>query len=154
MIGHIGCAAALVGVTTTHWAAVPSLRNIGFAHRFREILQEILPDDREIEVAASQVAANKTVQECRQFDPAYYDLQTFVSKDVHVMVVDDTYTSAATRSPSPWRSRRRARARCPSSRWRAGWRWEPVKQFYGDNIRDSAYDPMICPWTSGSCPPQ
>ena len=143
----LACAAALVGVTTTHWATVPSLRNIGSEHRFRQILREVLPDEREIEVAASQLAANKTVQERRQFNPAYYDLQTSVPKDVHVMVIDDTYTSGG-HAQSVVMALKQAGAGKVSILTVARWLEmdkEPVKQFYRDNVHGTEYNPMICP---------
>lgn len=156
LLGHIGCAAALVGVTTTHWATVPSLRNIGSNHPFREILRTILPDEREIVVSATEAAANKSVQERRRFEPAYYALGTAVPKDIHVMVIDDTYTSGA-HAQSVALKLKQAGASKASVLTVARWldmEKEPVKRFYKDHVRDNPFDAMACPWTGGDCPPK
>lgn len=99
-------------------------------------------------MAASQLAANKTVQERRNFNPAYYELQTAVPPGVHVMIVDDTYTSGG-HAQSVAMALKEAEAGKVSILTVARWLdidKESVKQFYKDHIRSSPYDPTICPW--------
>jgi predicted amidophosphoribosyltransferase len=72
---------------------VPSLRNIGSSHPFREILAGLARADTEIEVAAGKEAEGKTSQERRAYNPAFYTVKTAIPADVHVPLVDDTWTS-------------------------------------------------------------
>jgi hypothetical protein len=154
LVGHIDCATTLVGKPTSHWATVPSLRNIGSEHPLRGILLDILPDEFEIEVAASQEAVGKTTQDRRQFNPALYTLQTAVPDGVHVIVIDDTYTSGA-HAQSVAKLVKNAGAAKVSILTVARWiemEKPPVKQFFLDRIANEPYDPMICPWTGSGCP--
>jgi hypothetical protein len=150
--GHISCAGTLVGLTTTHWATVPSLRHIGSQHPFREILKTILPADREIVVSATEAAA--IAQDRRRFEPAFYALGTPVPKDTHVMVIDDTYTSGA-HSQSVSLKLKQAGASKVSVLTVARWldmEKGPVRQFFRDRVRDNHFDAYACPWTGGDCP--
>ena len=156
LVGHMDCAITLVGARPSHWATVPSLRNIGSAHPLRQILLDLLPEDFEIKVAASPEVAGKTDQERRRFHPAYYALQTAVPAGSHVIVVDDTYTSGA-HSQSVAKALKDAGAAKVSVLTVARWiemEKPPVKQFFLEHIADQPYDPMACPWTAGSCPPR
>jgi hypothetical protein len=154
LVGHIGCAGLLVGMKASHWATVPSLRNIGSEHRMRQLLLGMVPAESEIVVAASKAAANKTVQERRQFDPGNYDLLTAVPAGVHVLLIDDTYTSGG-HAQSVAKALKDAGAAKVSILTVARWiemDKPPVRQFFLDHIADLPYDPMICPWTGTGCP--
>lgn len=153
--GHIACAGALVGPAVTHWATVPSLRNIGSQHPFRDILSAILPPDREIEVGASQTAANKSAQDRRTLNPAFYELKTAVPKGVHVMVIDDTWTSGAHIQSVAMALKKAGAAKVSAL---AVARWldsdERSRRVYNQHIRPCPYNPEICPWTGAGCPPR
>ncbi len=153
--GHTGCASAIVGVPVSHWATVPSLRNIGSAHPFRAILAAILSSGREIEVAATKAAASKSDQERRSLNPGFYELRTGVPTGVHVMVVDDTWTSGG-HAQSVALALKQAGAAKVSVLAVARWLdWdERTKRVYNEQIKNRPYDPDICPWTGAVCPPR
>lgn len=153
--GHAGCASALTGVRATHWATVPSLKNIGVAHPFREILLSILSTRQAIEVAASATAARRTPSERRQLDPTLYELRTTVPKGSHVMVIDDTWTSGG-HAQSVGLALKQAGAGTVSILAIARWLDmddNRTKRVYREHIKDQPYDPSLCPGTAGACPP-
>jgi hypothetical protein len=154
--GHIGCADALVGQNASHWATVPSLRDIGAEHPFRKILIGIIGDGREIKVAASEAAKGKTVQERREVNPSLYELQTVVPRGEHVFVVDDTWTSGG-HARSVAMALKQAGAAKVSILTVARWldfNDPRTVRVYNQHIKNRPYDPDICPWTGAGCPPQ
>lgn len=151
---HRNCAGVLVGIPSTHWAAVPSLRNIASMHPFHEILTSLQGQQTEIEVAASTLAWDITDKDRRQLNPDYYDVLTTIPRGSHVTVVDDTWVSGG-HAQSVAMALKQAGAAAVSilaiARWldlnkpRTAWT-------YNDYVRKRPYNPGICPWTGGDCP--
>lgn len=152
--GHVNCASKLLDVPCTHWATVPSLKSIGSAHPFRGILLGFANDDAEIEIAATDVATGKTPQERRTYNPAFYAVTTPVAKGAHVMLVDDTWTSGS-HAQSVATTLKQAGAGKVSTLAIARWLdlEDPrTKRIANEHIKETPYDPNICPWTGGACP--
>lgn len=152
--GHLACMDKLAGLEASRWATVPSLRQIGKPHPFRDILTSIFSTDEEIAVSASALAASKSAQERRDVNPALYSLDAAVPSGAHVMLVDDTWTSGG-HAQSVAVALKQAGAGRVSILTMARWldmSDELTKKFYRDQIKDRLYDPMLCPWTGGTCP--
>ena len=149
---HIECAGKLVGAQCTHWATVPSLRNLESMHPFRTILTGMIKTDAEIEVAASPLVKGKTAQERRSHNPAFYDLRTPVPQGAHVLVLDDTWTSGA-HGQSVATALRLAGAVKVSLLVVARWLdWDDrTKRIYPKHISPRPFNPDTCPWTGGEC---
>lgn len=152
--GHVRCAGKLLDVSCTHWATVPSLQNVGSNHPFRAILNGLGKHDAEIMVTATDVVKGKTKQERRTYNPDFYAVATPIPPNVHVMLVDDTWTSGS-HSQSVATALKRAGAAKVSALAIARW-LDPAdpwsKRVYTDSIKPQPYDPDLCPWTGGACP--
>lgn len=153
---HRNCADALVTIPSTHWAAVPSLRKIGSPHPFREILTTLQSRQPEIKVAASESARGISDEQRRQLNPDNYVVLTTIPRGSHVTVVDDTWVSGA-HAQSVAMALKQAGAATVSILAIARWldlHNQRTKWTYNDRIRDRPYNPDICPWTGGDCPPR
>jgi predicted amidophosphoribosyltransferase len=146
---HIRCPETLVTVPLARWAAVPSLPAKRGEHPLHRILSNLALGG-EVPLAA---AAN--VQRPRDVSPEHFSTSERVPPGSHVLLIDDTWTGGG-HAQSAALSLRRAGARYVSLLVIARW----INEDYGDNARflreiaDSDYDPAICPWTGGSCPPK
>lgn len=152
---HRRCASALIGIPSRHWAAVPSLRNVGSTHRFREILTALNEGQTEIKVVANESAARATDGQRRALNPGYYDIVTPIPRGCHVTVIDDTWVSGG-HAQSVAVALKHAGAAAVSILAIARWldMDKPrTQRIYADHIRQRPYDPDICPWTGGGCPP-
>ncbi|MEW2481732.1 hypothetical protein AB0876_19275 [Mycobacterium sp. NPDC049093] len=152
---HRNCADALVGNATRYWATVPSLKRIGEEHPFHRILLRLLDVEDEIVISASMASREATDAQRREVQPDFYDVQTPVSAGSHVMVIDDTWTTGG-HAASVATALKHAGAHTVSvmtvARWldpRGGYR----RWTYTNDIRERQYDPSLCPWTAGRCPP-
>lgn len=155
LIEHFDCATALVGSRASRWATVPSLKNIGSEHPFRKILTPIVGSKWEIVVSAAEFAKNKTAQERRTFNPAFYEVETAIPPGTHVMLIDDTWASGA-HIQSVAAALKAAGAAKVSALTVARWLdlSDPrTKRVFNEHIRPQPYDPAVCPWTAGDCPP-
>lgn len=152
---HRSCADALVGSATRYWATVPSLKTTGAAHRFREILLSVLDGDDEIEISASIASRFAADAQRREVRPDFYDVHSLVPDGSHVVVIDDTWTTGG-HAASVATALKQAGAQIVSvmavARWldaRGGYPgWT-----YTNHIRERRYEPSLCPWTAGACPP-
>ena len=148
--GHRGCADVLVGGRpATHWAAVPSLRRVGWAHPFRELLTQVIKTGAEINIVAAQ-----TIRTPRDLTPTNFEVRSAIPDGVHVMVFDDTWTSGG-HAQSVAAALKRAGAQTVSILTVARWLdlGETLsKRFHREHVRDRPYDPCACPWTGGHCP--
>lgn len=146
---HRRCADALVGVTATHWATVPSLRRPGWPHPFRAILTRAIKTGSEIELAAGL-----SVRDPREVTASNFEVRTAVPAGAHVMVIDDTWTTGG-HAQSVAAALKGAGAQRVSVLTMARWldlTEDLSKRFYDKHIRERRYDPSICPWTGGDCP--
>jgi predicted amidophosphoribosyltransferase len=146
---HAQCPGALAGAPVTHWATVPSLRTKPGEHPLHRILSHAALG---AEVHLAPVA---NVQHPRDVNPEHFSADDRLPQGSHVLLIDDTWTGGG-HAQSAVLALRRAGATHVSLLVVARW----IKEDYGDNarfLRDLAgqdYDPEICPWTGGSCPPR
>jgi hypothetical protein len=154
--GHFDCAGALLGGKLTKWATVPSLKMIGSVHPLRsKILTPMLGEQYEIEVVATDVAGNKTEKERRALDPSYYAVKTKVPQGTRVLLIDDTWTTGG-HIQSVAKALKQAGAEKVAALSVARWmdQGDPrTKRVLVEHFRDRPYDPDVCPWTGGDCPP-
>jgi hypothetical protein len=152
---HRSCAGALVRNATRYWATVPSLKAIGAEHPFREILLSILDSKDEIEISASRASRHATDAQRREVRPDFYDVHSLVPNGSHVVVIDDTWTTGG-HAASVAAALKQAGARIVSVMAIARW-LDPRGGYpgwtYTNHIRERRYDPSLCPWTAGACPP-
>lgn len=152
---HRSCAGALMGHVTRYWAAVPSLKTAGAEHRFREILLAILADQDEIEISASRASRFATDAQRREVRPDFYDVHGLVPDGSHVMIIDDTWTTGG-HAASVATAIKQAGAQVVSVMAIARW-LDPRGGYpgwtYTNHISERRYEPSLCPWTAGACPP-
>lgn len=145
---HKKCADRILGVEAKRWATVPSTKG-RTAHPFRSILHELELGEAEIVVSPSP-----TVTPTRDITPGNYVLDSPVPEGGHVMVLDDTWTSGG-HAQSLAVALRQAGAGAVSVLTVARWLnrdWARGEAVASGHITNRAYDPSLCPWTSGPCP--
>jgi hypothetical protein len=144
---HAGCAGRN-GSLVTHWATVPSLPAQPGEHALHAIVSRLAPG-REVVLAAAE-----DVEYARDLDPGHFRAAAPLPAGAHVLVVDDTWARGGHAQSAVLALRAAGAARVSvlvAARW--------INEEYGGNaafIRGLAgrdYDPAICPWTGGDCPP-
>ena len=154
---HFDCASVLLGAVPSQWATVPSLKSIGSDHPLRKlILSPMLGEEYEIRVGASALAAGKSEQERREFNPGLYELHSPVSPGGHVLLIDDTWTTGGHIQSVAALLKQNGAAKVGAltvARW-LDMNDPRTKRVYTERIKVRPYDPDICPWTGGQCPPR
>jgi hypothetical protein len=151
MFYHLQCLSSLSGIRVTHWATVPSLPAKSGEHPLHAIVSSLMAQWPEVELtAALDVPENVR----RFFRADHFRVETPLPSGVHVLVIDDTWTSGG-HAQSAALSIRKAGAARVSIMNLARY----FKEGYGDNAKFVAgyltddYHPAVCPWTSdGVCP--
>lgn len=149
LAGHLECPGALAGGPVTHWAVVPSLPATPGQHPLRQIVAET-GLDREVPLAAAAQAPYP-----QAVDPRHFSVPATLRRRSHVLLLDDTWTAGghaqsaalALRGAGAGRVSVLVVARCLTKE--SGGNATFLRTLSG---RD--YDPGICPWTGGACPPQ
>lgn len=121
----------------------------------RKVCSRLLGAEHEVVISASALAFDTTESERRQLNPAYYQIRTSFPRGRHVMVLDDTWVSGG-HAQSVALALKRAGAAKVSILVIARWldmRDYRTKCVYQTRIEPRPYNPNICPWTGGSCPP-
>ncbi len=145
---HAQCPGVRIGSPVTRWATVPSLPAKPGEHPLRGIVKGIAPG-REVLLVASEKASHP-----RAINPDHFRAGNRLPDRSHVLLIDDTWTTGG-HAQSAALALRKAGAAHVSVLVVARW----IKQEFGNNakfLRDLSnrdYDPRICPWTGGSCPP-
>lgn len=150
---HGECAGRRLGDPVTHWSVVPSLPAKAGPHPLRQLVVSAAPG-QEVQLHAAAAALQpRTIQ-------ADHYTSDLLPERAHVLLLDDTWTGGG-HAQSAALALRAAGAAFVSvlnvSRW-IDPTWKIDK--YGDNAGFLAkrciadYDPSLCPWTGGSCPPQ
>lgn len=145
---HTGCAETLGGLSVTHWATVPSLPSKPYAHPLHGLVAS-----RAQGMEAPLVAA-AAVEHPRALNADHFACTVALPKGSHVLLIDDTWTTGG-HAQSAVLALRQAGATRVSLLVVARW----LKEDYGDNkqfiadMRTRDFDPRICPWTGGNCPP-
>jgi predicted amidophosphoribosyltransferase len=143
---HGACTGPLVGAPVTHWSSVPSLPAKPGEHPFHGIVSRSAPG-AEVPLTAAPLSSNP-----RAVDVNHFSVNVRLPDKSHVLLLDDTWTQGG-HAQSAALSLRKAGARRISTMVAARW----IKRDFGDNAEflDGLpdYDPDICPWTGGTCPP-
>jgi len=128
---------------------VPSLPTKRGEHPLHRILSSSAPG------AEVHLVAAANVQHPRDVNPEHFTTADRLPQGSHVLLIDDTWTGGG-HAQSAALALRRAGATHVSLLVVARW----IKEDFGDNanfLRELSgrdYDPYICPWTGGNCPPQ
>lgn len=152
LMRHWACPERLESQPISNWATVPSLRGRVDTHPLRDMLLKILPDQTELELQATGTGTADRENRADKFvgPPSRHPLPG----NAHVLLIDDTWTTGANVN-SAVLTLRKAGAATVSVLVVARW----LNPEFGENaafFRDrltSDYDPSICPWTGGGCPP-
>jgi hypothetical protein len=145
---HAGCPGQLAGSAVTHWAAVPSLPRKQGEHALHEIVKRVAPGCEVVLVAAQKVRRSRAI--CAD----HFEAETALPAGGHVLLFDDTWTTGG-HAQSAALALKKAGAERVSLLVVARW----IKPDFFDNewflrkIATKPYDPAICPWTGGQCPP-
>jgi hypothetical protein len=145
---HLRCAGALKATPVTVWATVPSLPAKPGEHPLHRILVNSSPGP-EVKLIAATKAQNP-----REVNPKHFTSSDQLVQGSHVLLIDDTWTSGG-HAQSAVLALRQAGATYVSVLEVARW----IRTDFGDNakflrgISGRDYDPRICPWTGGDCPP-
>jgi hypothetical protein len=144
---HTGCADE-ASVPVTHWAAVPSLPPRDGEHPLHAIVSRIAPGREAV------LAATDEVDYPRDLDPGHFQAVAPLPSGGHVLLVDDTWARGGHAQSAVLALRDAGAARVSvlvAARW--------INEDFGANatfirgLADRDYDPAICPWTGGYCPP-
>ena len=156
--GHRGCADALVGVPCSYWAAVPSLRDIGSAHPFRSTLDRTRGPVNMPKLGLLQVnwLRARHIRSAVSSGRTTTTILTPIPKGKHIMVIDDTWVTGGHAQSVAMALKRAGAAKVSIL---AIGRWldmddQRTEGVYNRIIRYLPYDPDICPWTGGDCPPR
>jgi hypothetical protein len=147
LYGHTECVSALMRLSVTHWAIVPSLPARPQEHPLRSLVAGHAPG------VEAPLVASAAVQDPRAVNPDHFGCTISLPQASHVLLVDDTWARGG-HAQSAALALRRAGAAKVSVLVVARW----IKEDYGDNKKfmtefaDRDYDPKICPWTGGRCP--
>lgn len=150
LMRHWGCPERGARQPISMWATVPSLSGRVDMHPLRAMLLKILSDRKEFELQTTGIAGREIRADKFVGPPSGNPLPG----DTHVLLIDDTWTTGANVN-SAVLTLREAGAATVSVLVVARW----LNPEFGENadfIRDrlkSDYDPSICPWTGGACPP-
>lgn len=145
---HEDCPAKLCGMPVTHWATVPSLPAKPGEHPLHQIVSRTGLGTEVRLIAATHV------QRPRDVNPAHFITDYQLPPGSHVLLIDDTWTSGG-HAQSAAIALHRAGASRVSLLVVARW----INEEFADNanfLRKLAgrdYNPDICPWTGGACPP-
>jgi predicted amidophosphoribosyltransferase len=145
---HEKCPAALVGAPVTHWATVPSLPAKPGEHPMHQMVSKVAPG-HEVTLAAAASCQNP-----RDVNRDHFSVTSQPLPGSHVLLIDDTWAKGG-HAQSAVLSLRKAGAAHVSVLVVARW----IKAGFGDNaeflrsLADQDYNPEICPWTGGTCPP-
>lgn len=144
---HTKCASAIAGRRVTHWAIVPSLPAKPSEHPLRGlVVQRAHGSEAPLKAAA-------VVGQPRSIDLGHFTCSAALPPRSHVLLIDDTWTTGG-HAQSAALAFRKAGAAEVSVLVVARW----LKEEYADNKRFIAkldkkdYEPLACPWTSGTCP--
>jgi hypothetical protein len=146
---HAGCPGTLAGAPVTHWASVPSLPAKPGEHPLHQIVGNLASGPEITLVAAARA------QFPRDLNPQHFSTHSRLPPGSHVLLIDDTWVAGG-RALSAVLALRKAGAAHVSVLVVARW----IKKDFGGNAKFLSelsgldYDPGICPWTGGSCPPQ
>ena len=146
--GHTQCIETLARSPVTHWAVVPSLPAKPWAHPLRGLVAG------RVKGSEAPLVAAPSVSQPRAVNPDHFTCSVRMPSESHVLLIDDTWTTGG-HAQSAVLALRKAGAGRVSALVVARW----LKEDYGGNKRFIAdlatrdYDPSICPWTSGHCPP-
>jgi predicted amidophosphoribosyltransferase len=147
---HAGCAdraGPSAPVPVTHWSTVPSLPAQPGEHPLHAIVSRLAPGRESVLVAADEVEYPRGVAP-RHFRTAP------LPRGAHVLLVDDTWARGGHARSAVLALRAAGAARVSvlvAARW--------INEDFGGNaaflrgLVDRDYDPAICPWTGGGCPP-
>jgi hypothetical protein len=102
------------------------------------------------------LAKGATYKERRQLRPDYYTILTPIPEGKHIMVIDDTWVTGGHAQSVAMALKRAGAAKVSIL---AIGRWldmddQRTEGVYNRIIRYLPYDPDICPWTGGDCPPR
>lgn len=145
---HEHCPAILGGTPVTHWTTVPSLPAKPGEHPLHTIIS------RAGVGTELHLMPGANVRHPREVNPGHFSTDRRMPEDSHVLLIDDTWTGGG-HAQSAALALHGAGARWVSLLVVARW----IKEDFGDNasfLREIAgrdYDPAICPWTGGKCPP-
>lgn len=145
---HERCPVALSGAPITHWATVPSLPAKAGEHPLHHIVGQIglAPE--------VQLIAATSVPRPRDVNPAHFVTGAELPRGSHVLLIDDTWTSGG-HAQSAAIALHQAGASRVSLLAVARW----INEEFADNesflrkLSGRDYNPAICPWTGGTCPP-
>lgn len=149
---HGDCAGRRLRSPVTHWAAIPSLPAKPGQHPLRALVHAAAPGE-EVWIGAAEAAPQP-----RAVDPDHFRVGSLPA-GAHMLLIDDTWTGGGHAQSAVLAARAAGAARVSVlniSRWIDG-RWKIDE--YGNNDGFMAqrctadYDPSICPWTGGACPP-
>jgi hypothetical protein len=145
---HAGSAGA-ASVPVTHWAVVPSLPARAGEHPLRGIVSRLAPGREAVLTAADEVDYP------RDLAPGHFRAGAPLPLGAHVLLVDDTWARGGHAQSAVLALRAAGAARVSvlvAARW--------INEDFGGNagflrgLADRDYDPAICPWTGGVCPPR
>jgi hypothetical protein len=145
---HEDCPSALGGTPVTHWATVPSLPAKPGEHPLHQIISRAGPG------AEIRLVPAASVQRPRDLNPAHFTTDGQFPRRSHVLLIDDTWARGG-HAQSAALTLHQAGARRVSLLVVARW----IKEDFAGNagflrgLSGSDYDPAICPWTGGDCPP-
>ncbi|HUY51869.1 MAG TPA: hypothetical protein VMV92_40245 [Streptosporangiaceae bacterium] len=152
---HADCPGALAGAAVTHWAVVPSLPARPGEHPLRGIAGSLHGIAGQLAPGCeARLAGAASVAFPRDVDPAHFSTGARLPGGSHVLLLDDTWAGGG-HAQSAVLALRKAGALRVSVLVVARW----IKDDFGDNakfLRELSgrdYDPGICPWTGGGCPP-
>lgn len=143
--GHGPCAGIIADAPVTHWASIPSLPAKSEEHPLHRIVSGSAPGT-EVKLTA---AAKPT--DPRALDATHFNTNTDLPKDSHVLLLDDTWARGGHAQSASLALRRAGTTRVSVlvvARW--------IKRDFASNAKflDELpdFDPVICPWTGGTCP--
>jgi predicted amidophosphoribosyltransferase len=148
LAGHARCAAVLAGSPVTHWATVPSLPAKSGEHPFHRLVGRLAPG------AEVRLSATEWTDYARAASPDHFSAEGPLPAGSHVLLMDDTWASGGHAQSAALALRRAGAGRVSSL---VAGRW--INREDGNNaafLRDLAkrdYEPRVCPWTGGDCPP-
>jgi hypothetical protein len=155
LVKHAECPGALAGAAVTHWASVPSLPAkpgehplLGIARNLHPISGHLAPGC-EVQLTPAAMAPFP-----RDLDPQHFSTGAQLPGGSHVLLLEDTWAGGG-HAQSAAAALKRAGALRVSVLVIARW----INDDFGDNAKFLSelsghdYDPGICPWTGGGCPP-
>jgi hypothetical protein len=152
---HAECPAALGGAGVTHWAAVPSLPAQPGEHPLHGIARNLAPINGHLAPGSEvRLTAAARAPFPRELNREHFSTGARLPTGSHVLLLEDTWAGGGN-AQSAAAALKKAGALRVSVLVVARW----IKDDFGDNAKFLSalsghdYDPGICPWTGGSCPP-